>query len=139
MKTKYTKYTKYLLKGLPLGGSDAARLVLEADFAGSAHSYRKGRAILHSIFAYGQRQQWCSRNPVDAIETPQPEEREMVPLTLAQCRRLVEVAKTPPFRDCLPALQLQLGHRDSRLLLTRYLNTPRLRREDSPHFWHLAS
>ncbi len=39
----------------------------------------------------------------------------------------------------LPALQLQLGHRDSRLLLTRYLNLPGLRRADSLHFWALMN
>ncbi len=104
------------------------RRALEAAFAGSTHSYRKGRAILHSIFAYGQRQQWCRRNPVDAIETPQPEEREMVPLTLEQCRRLVEVAKTPPFRDGLPALGLML------FAGVRPGEVERLRRADSGRF-----
>ncbi len=223
------------------------RRVLESAFAGSAHSFRKGRAILHSIFAYGQRQGWCGENPVAAVEVPPVEEMEIVPLTAAECRRLVEVAKTARFRDCLPALglmlfagvrpgevarlrwqdihfdegvlsiaarhsktggarrvelcpplrrmllrqraegalcpphwrqrwlrlrqlaglataqrrwvpdvlrhtfasfhalthrnlpalQLQLGHRDSRLLLTRYLNTPTLRRSELAPFWNL--
>ncbi len=229
--------------------SAECRRVLESTFAGSAHSFRKGRVILHSIFAYGQRQGWCAANPVSAVEVPAVEEREIAPLTVAECRRLVEVAKTPRFRDCLPALglmlfagvrpgevarlrwadvngkegvlmiaarhsktggarrvelcwalrrmlrrqralsharlcpprwlerwrylrqaaglagrgnrwvpdvlrhtfasyhalthrnlpalQLQLGHRDSRLLLTRYLNLNRLRREESAQFWRL--
>ncbi len=82
--------------------------MLEAAFAGSAHSFRKGRAILHSIFAYGMRQQWCGRNPVVAVEVPSIEEKEIAPLPLADCRRLVEAAKTTPFRDCLPALGLML-------------------------------
>ncbi len=233
-------------------GVEECRRVLETAFGGSAHSYRKGRAILHSIFAYGLRHGWCSHNPVDATEAPIIVEKEIVPLTLAQCRRLVETAKLPHFRDCLPALclmlfagvrpgevarlrwgdirvaegvliiaarnsktggarrvelcaplrrllrrcrgkscaeqlcprrwearwrllrvaagfshrcgtpwvpdvlrhtfasyhalthhnlpalQLQLGHRDARLLLTRYLNMPRLRRADAAHFWQLA-
>ncbi len=84
------------------------RRALETAFPGSAHSYSKGRAILHSIFAYGRHQQWCSMNPVAAIEAPRIQEKEIVPLSLAQCRRLVEVAKTPRFRDCLPALALML-------------------------------
>ncbi len=234
-------------------GVQECRCALETAFGSSAHSYRKGRAILHSIFAYGQRQQWCGGNPVEAIEAPQVTEREIVPLALAECRRLVEVAKTPDFRDCLPALglmlfagvrpgevvrlrwadidaaegvltiaaqhsktggarrvelcaplkrllqrlrsqaptrsqlcppcweqrwrrlrqraglataerpwvadvlrhtfasyhalthrnlpalQLQLGHRDARLLLTRYLNLPGLRRAETPLFWRLLS
>ncbi len=82
--------------------------VLESAFAGSVHSFRKGRAILHSIFAYGVRQGWCSSNPVAFIEVPKVEEREIVPLTLAECRSLVDVAKTPQFCDCLPALGLML-------------------------------
>ncbi len=89
-------------------GVQECRRALETAFAGSAHSYRKGRAILHSIFAYGMRQQWCSSNPVAATEAPPVEEKEIVPLTLAQCRRLVETAKLPRFRDCLPALCLML-------------------------------
>ncbi len=230
-------------------GTAECRRVLETAFAGSAHSFRKGRAVLHSIFAYGMRQGWCSQNPVVAIEIPTVEEKEIVPLTVDECRRLVEVAKTPRFRDCLPALglmlfagvrpgeverlrwadvhceegvltiaarhsktggarrvelcpplkrmlrraagsgnicpprwhqrwqrlrqvaelatrtrrwvpdvlrhtfasyhalthrnlpalQLQLGHRDSRLLLTRYLNLPHLRRADASHFWQLVA
>ncbi len=84
------------------------RRVLERAFPGSAHSFRKGRAVLHSIFAYGLRQQWCSINPVAAIEVPAIEEKEILPLTLPECRRLVKVAQTPRFRDCLPALGLML-------------------------------
>ncbi len=230
---------------------DECRRALETAFAGSAHSFRKGRAVMHSVFAYGLRQGWCSHNPVTAVEVPPVEEKEIVPLSVAECRRLVEVAKTPRFRDCLPALglmlfagvrpgevarlrwadvrceegiltiaarhsktggarrvelssalkhllrhqcparaevhhplcppqwvkrwqalrhaagfascwvpdvlrhtfasyhalthrdlpalQLQLGHRDARLLMTRYLNLPALRQADSSRFWQLVS
>ncbi len=89
-------------------GSAECRRALNLAFAGSAHSFRKGRAIMHSIFAYGMRQQWCSHNPVAAIEQPCIEERVIVPLSLGECRRLVEVAATPAHRDCLPALGLML-------------------------------
>ncbi len=94
----------------PLRALDTAecRRVLEQAFAGSAHSYRKGRVILHSIFAYGLRQRWCAENPVAAIDAPALEEKEIIPLTVEECRRLVAVAKTPRFRDCLPALGLML-------------------------------
>ncbi len=94
----------------PLRAMDTAecRRALETAFAGSAHSFRKGRAILHSIFAYGQRQGWCGSNPVADIELPSIEEKEIVPLSLTECRRLVQVARTPRFRDCLPALSLML-------------------------------
>ncbi len=94
----------------PLRTMDTAecRRLLETAFGRSAHSYRKGRAVLHSIFAYGQRQGWCSGNPVAAIEAPSIEEKEILPLSLAECRRLVKTARSAPFRDCLPALGLML-------------------------------
>ncbi len=233
-------------------GVEECRQALEMAFGNSAHSFRKGRAILHSIFAYGMRQGWCCMNPVAGIEVPAVVEKEIVPLSLQECRQLVEVAQKPRFRDCLPALglmlfagvrpgevarlrwcdvhceegalsisarhsktggarrvelcpalqkllqhrfpecarqpqqlicppqwqrrwrklrraagftscwvpdvlrhtfasyhalthrnlpalQLQLGHRDARLLMTRYLNLTGLRRSDSDRFWRLAS
>ncbi len=89
-------------------GTSECRHVLSSAFAGSAHNFRKGRAVLHSIFAYGIRQGWCSVNPVAVIEVPAIEEKEIVPLNLVECRSLVKVAKTPRFRDCLPALGLML-------------------------------
>ncbi len=233
-------------------GVEECRRVLDEAFTPSIHSYRKGRAIMHSVFAYGLRQGWCASNPVAAIEVPSVAEQEIEPLSIKECRKLVNVAQSEPYRDCLPALglmmfagvrpgevarlrwadvhcedgmlsiaarhsktggarrvelcpplrrmllrlrpsaadehtllcpprwhfrwqrlrqeaglstpshrwvpdvlrhtfasyhvlthrnlpelQLQLGHRDSRLLLTRYLNLPLLRRADTVTFWHL--
>ncbi len=89
-------------------GTAECRRALEEAFAGSVHSYRKGRAILHSIFAFGMREGWCSTNPVAAVELPPVEEKEIEPLSLGDCRRLVETARLPHFRDCLPALGLML-------------------------------
>ncbi len=81
---------------------------LEQAFSCSAHNFRKGRAILHSIFRFGIQQGWCSENPVSAIETPTIEEKEITPLTISECQRLVNLADTPRFRDCLPALGIML-------------------------------
>ncbi len=94
----------------PLRSIDSVgcRRALEYAFGRSSHSFRKGRAILHSIFAYGLRQGWCSSNPVAAIEAPRVEEAEIVPLSVDDCRRLVQTAQRPPFQDCLPALGLML-------------------------------
>ncbi len=89
-------------------GTDECRRVLEVAFAGSLHSFRKGRVILHSIFAYGLRQGWCGQNPVALVEVPEIEEKEITPLSLSDCRRLLKTARSPHFRDCLPALSLML-------------------------------
>lgn len=74
----------------PLRGMDTqeCRDLLRRAFGSSLHSYRKGRAILHSIFAYGFRQEWCDANPVDRIETPRVKEKEIVPLSLEVVERL---------------------------------------------------
>ncbi len=88
--------------------TEDCRCVPEQAFGSSAHSFRKGRAILHSIFAYGMRQGWCSHNPVAAVDAPRIEEKEIEPLSVADCRSLVEMTKTPCFLDCLPALGLIL-------------------------------
>ena len=82
---------------LPLRGmtADDCRRVLGEAFSESVHSYRKGRAILHSIFSYGQRQGWCVDNPGAAVEVPPVVEHEIVPLTVEEVERL-ELAVTEP-------------------------------------------
>ncbi len=89
-------------------GTAECQRVLEEAFRGSAHNFRKGRAVMHSVFSYGIRQGWCRENPVSAIDAPHVEEKEITPLSVAECRRLVEAANTPHFLDCLPALGLML-------------------------------
>lgn len=79
-------------------GSGECRKLLQEAFEGSAHSYRKGRAILHSIFRYGMQQGWCSVNPVDSFDAPAVQEREIPPLTLEEVRRLEQATKQPAHR-----------------------------------------
>lgn len=90
-----------------LSAEDCRRLLQRA-FGGSAHSYRKGRAILHSIFAYGMRREWCDRNPVEAIETPRLTEKPISPLTNQEVARLVRTAARPEYRDMRLSLHLML-------------------------------
>ena len=71
------------------------RSLLETAFGASKHSYRKARAILHSIFAYGYRQEWCGENPVNRIESPSIQEKEIIPLTPEECKRLETAAERP--------------------------------------------
>lgn len=72
--------------------TEECRCMLAAAFGGSAHSYRKARAILHSIFAYGERQEWCEGNPVSRIEVPCVAERPIEPLSVAEVHRLERAA-----------------------------------------------
>ncbi len=84
------------------------RELLHKAFGHSAHSYRKGRAILHSIFAYGVRQEWCDSNPVARIEVPPVAERTIEPLSQVEVERLTEAAQGRRFRDMRFSLSLLL-------------------------------
>lgn len=84
------------------------RELLAAAFPNSAGSYHKGRAILHSIFAYGIRQEWCDSNPVNAIEAPRVRENIKHPLSTEEVHRLLKTAQQPQFRDMRFALHLML-------------------------------
>lgn len=86
--------------------TDECRELLQQAFGGSAHSYRKGRAILHSIFAFAKRRGWCAENPVADIETPQAREKEIVPLSVNEVCKLEQAAKCPRHADMRLSLHL---------------------------------
>ncbi len=95
---------------LPLRAMTTAqcRMILDKAFGHSAHSYRKGRAILHSIFAYGFRQELCDANPVARIETPQVDETPITPLSNEEVGRLRDVVEQRRFHDMRFSLSLLL-------------------------------
>ncbi|MCQ2365029.1 MAG: site-specific integrase [Akkermansia sp.] len=84
------------------------RTLLRSVFGRSKHSYRKARAIMHSVFAYGLRQDWCSRNPVDGIDTPEIPEVPIEPLSIADVHRLEIAARDPDHRAMQLSLHLML-------------------------------
>ncbi|MCQ2364867.1 MAG: hypothetical protein MJ051_04875 [Akkermansia sp.] len=84
------------------------RKMLQTAFGNSPSSFRKGRAILSSIFNYGIRQEWCDRNPVLAIETPRVIERTITPLTLEEVGRLEQAAERPEHQEMQFSLKLML-------------------------------
>ena len=93
------------LRALTVG---QCRDLLHAAFGHSAHSYRKGRAILHSIFAYGMRQEWCDVNPVARIEVPRVQETPKAPLVQEEVQRLQRAIERPEFRDMKLSVNLLL-------------------------------
>lgn len=84
------------------------RKMLQTAFGNSPNSFRKGRVILSSIFNYGIRQEWCDRNPVQAIETPRVREKPIAPLTLEEVERLERTAERPEHQDMQLSLKLML-------------------------------
>ena len=87
--------------------SDCKRL-LEKTFPNSPSSYRKGRAVLNSIFMYGLRQEWCDKNPVQGVENPRVTERPIAALTMDEVKRLEQAADRPRHRDMALSLRLML-------------------------------
>lgn len=94
------------------------RYILQSAFGASPSSYAKGRAILHSIFAYGIRQEWCDSNPVDRIASPKIREKNIGPLSMAAVEKLKRVTMQPKFRDMRfsVALMLYAGLRPTEVL-----------------------
>ncbi len=86
---------------LPLRSMTTAqcRGILKAAFGNSTSSYRKGRAILHSIFAYGMRQEWCDTNPITRIEVPRVQEKRIEPLQMSEVQRLKKTVEREIFKD----------------------------------------
>ena len=84
------------------------RSLLGRAFGSSVHCYRTGRAILHSIFAYGVRQEWCDANPVDRIEVPSVEEATVEPLSPDAAAHLLQVARHRRHRAMRFSLHLML-------------------------------
>ena len=102
---KHTAFAQLPLRAVTVG---QCRELLHNAFGHSAHSYRKGRAILHSIFADGQRREWCNANPVARIEVPPVQESPIEPLTNDAVSRLLKVVEQRQFRDMSFSLSLLL-------------------------------
>ncbi len=69
---------------------------------------KKARAILSGLFTIARKRGWCSENPVSAVDIPHIKEREIRPLSLSECKRLLTTANLPQHRSCAPALGLML-------------------------------
>lgn len=87
--------------------SDCKKL-LEKAFPNSPSSYRKGRAILNSIFMFGLRQEWCDKNPVQGVENLRITEKPIEALTMDEVKRLEQAAERPEHRAMALSLRLML-------------------------------
>lgn len=86
---------------------DCRRLLEESCNTGKS-TFAKGRVILHSIFSYGVRQEWCDVNPVSRIEVPKVQEKEIKPLSIGEVKRLEKAAEMPQHREMRFSLALML-------------------------------
>lgn len=99
-----------LCNSLPLRNvsSEQCMDMLRDIFGHSPHVFRKAKAVLHSIFAYGQKRGWCHHNPVKAIESPPVYEERIVPLSGRQIRALMRACHDRDLLPMLPSMQLLL-------------------------------
>lgn len=65
--------------------------------------FNKGRTMLHGLFEFAFRREWCDRNPVKLIERKKVIEREIKPLKLSETQKLINTAKSKKYKNCLPA------------------------------------
>ena len=68
--------------------------------------FNKGRAMLHGLFQFALRRQWCEKNPVSAIVRRKIVEREIMPLTLAETAKLLKNSQADGDGECSAAVGL---------------------------------
>ena len=88
--------------------------------------FNKARAMLHGLFEFAVRREWCDRNPIKRIERRKVIEKEIKPLKLSEIRRLIETARREsPVYAIVAALLVYTGirPREVRRLTWRDIDT----------------
>lgn len=89
-----------------LDADDCERL-LEECFS-SPRQRQKGRVVLHGLFAFGMKREYCLNNPVARLEAERLEEQEIVPLNWQELKRLCRAMRRQEHRSCMAAMGLML-------------------------------
>lgn len=103
----WERFPDFLQRKVRAIDPDDVREILQTGFRTPRQRF-KARSILHSLFTYAERHRWASNNPVTPIIVPKVREKEIVPLSLAEIRRLLECARTREDGSCAPAAGLML-------------------------------
>ena len=88
--------------------------------------FNKARAMLHGLFEFALRREWCDKNPIKRIERRKVVEKEIQPLKLAETRRLIKTAqRESPIYAVVVALLVYTGirPREVRRLTWRDIDT----------------
>ena len=59
----------------------------------SASQFNKARTMLHGLFEFALRREWCDKNPIKRIERKKVIEKEILPLKLSETKRIMKTAK----------------------------------------------
>ena len=88
--------------------------------------FNKARAMLHGLFEFALRREWCDKNPIKRIERKKVIEREIQPLKLTETKRLIKTAqRESPEYAIVAALLVYTGirPREVRRLTWRDIDT----------------
>lgn len=92
----------------------------------SASQFNKARTMLHGLFEFALRREWCDKNPIKRIERKKVVEKEIQPLKLAETKRLIKTAqRESPVYAVVAALLVYTGirPREVRRLTWRDIDT----------------
>ena len=88
--------------------------------------HNKARTMLHGLFEFAFRREWCDKNPIKRIERKKVVEKEIQPLKLAETKRLIKTAQNEsPEYAIVAALLVYTGirPREVRRLTWRDIDT----------------
>ena len=88
--------------------------------------FNKARTMLHGLFEFALRHEWCDKNPIKRIERRKVVEKEIQPLKLAETKRLIKTAQNEsPEYAVVTALLVYTGirPREVRRLTWRDIDT----------------
>ena len=88
--------------------------------------FNKARAMLHGLFEFALRREWCDKNPIKRIERKKVVEKEIQPLKLTETKRLIKTAQNEsPVYAVVAALLVYAGirPREVRRLTWRDIDT----------------
>lgn len=88
--------------------------------------FNKARAMLHGLFEFAIRREWCDKNPIKRIERKKVVEKEIQPLKLSETKRLIKIAQNEsPTYAVVAALLVYTGirPREVRRLTWRDIDT----------------
>lgn len=88
--------------------------------------FNKARAMLHGLFEFAIRREWCDKNPIKRIERKKVVEKEIKPLKLSETKQLIKTAqRESPVYAVVAALLVYTGirPREVRRLTWRDIDT----------------
>ncbi len=88
--------------------------------------FNKARTMLHGLFEFALRREWCDKNPIKRIERKKVVEKEIQPLKLSETKRLIKTAQNEsPEYAIVAALLVYTGirPREVRRLTWRDIDT----------------